>query len=125
MLSDMDINAIAGTLKLYFRELPEPLLTDRLYPAFMEGIGKALGMRRCLAVLLLPTILLMQGWMPHPELSLLAPSPLGSCCQGELHDAPSPLTARPQPHHFPLPAGALEKVTAWRCGAGRAAQPLA
>ena len=40
MLSDMDINAIAGTLKLYFRELPEPLLTDRLYPAFMEGIGR-------------------------------------------------------------------------------------
>lgn len=43
MLSDMDINAIAGTLKLYFRELPEPLLTDRLYPAFMEGIGKGSG----------------------------------------------------------------------------------
>lgn len=43
MLSDMDINAIAGTLKLYFRELPEPLLTDRLYPAFMEGIGEVLG----------------------------------------------------------------------------------
>lgn len=42
MLSDMDINAIAGTLKLYFRELPEPLLTDRLYPAFMEGIGMTL-----------------------------------------------------------------------------------
>uniref|UniRef100_A0A8C5QIN1 Active breakpoint cluster region-related protein n=1 Tax=Leptobrachium leishanense TaxID=445787 RepID=A0A8C5QIN1_9ANUR len=39
MLSDMDINAIAGTLKLYFRELPEPLLTDRLYPAFIEGIA--------------------------------------------------------------------------------------
>ncbi|XP_075417368.1 active breakpoint cluster region-related protein isoform X2 [Tenrec ecaudatus] len=39
VLSDMDINAIAGTLKLYFRELPEPLLTDRLYPAFMEGIA--------------------------------------------------------------------------------------
>lgn len=43
MLSDMDINAIAGTLKLYFRELPEPLLTDRLYPAFMEGIGEVSG----------------------------------------------------------------------------------
>ncbi|XP_072834749.2 active breakpoint cluster region-related protein isoform X2 [Pogona vitticeps] len=41
MLSDMDINAIAGTLKLYFRELPEPLLTDRLYPTFMEGIALA------------------------------------------------------------------------------------
>ncbi|XP_069617231.1 active breakpoint cluster region-related protein isoform X5 [Ranitomeya imitator] len=39
MLSDMDINAIAGTLKLYFRELPEPLLTDKLYLAFMEGIA--------------------------------------------------------------------------------------
>ncbi|XP_072326253.1 active breakpoint cluster region-related protein [Scyliorhinus torazame] len=39
MLSDMDINAIAGTLKLYFRELPQPLLTDRLYPAFVEGIA--------------------------------------------------------------------------------------
>lgn len=46
MLSDMDINAIAGTLKLYFRELPEPLLTDRLYPAFMEGIGEASGVLR-------------------------------------------------------------------------------
>ncbi|XP_072273786.1 active breakpoint cluster region-related protein [Pyxicephalus adspersus] len=33
------INAIAGTLKLYLRELPEPLLTDRLYLAFMEGIA--------------------------------------------------------------------------------------
>ncbi|XP_013924578.1 PREDICTED: active breakpoint cluster region-related protein, partial [Thamnophis sirtalis] len=41
MLSDMDINAIAGTLKLYFRELPEPLLTDRLYPTFMQGIALA------------------------------------------------------------------------------------
>lgn len=46
MLSDMDINAIAGTLKLYFRELPEPLLTDRLYPAFMEGIGEVSGILR-------------------------------------------------------------------------------
>lgn len=47
MLSDMDINAIAGTLKLYFRELPEPLLTDRFYPAFMEGIGKRPGSGTC------------------------------------------------------------------------------
>ncbi|KAG9348511.1 hypothetical protein JZ751_002247 [Albula glossodonta] len=39
MLSDMDINAIAGTLKLYFRELPEALLTDRLYLAFLEGVA--------------------------------------------------------------------------------------
>ncbi|XP_059829736.1 active breakpoint cluster region-related protein isoform X1 [Hypanus sabinus] len=39
LLSDLDINAIAGTLKLYFRQLPEPLLTDRFYPAFLEGIA--------------------------------------------------------------------------------------
>ncbi|XP_036392825.1 active breakpoint cluster region-related protein-like [Megalops cyprinoides] len=39
ILSDMDINAIAGTLKLYFRELPEALLTDRLYLAFLDGIA--------------------------------------------------------------------------------------
>ena len=55
MLSDMDINAIAGTLKLYFRELPEPLLTDRLYPAFMEGIGEA-------------SAVLRVGWAESPRL---------------------------------------------------------
>lgn len=41
MMSDMDVNAIAGTLKLYFRELPAPLFTDELYPNFVEGVGKA------------------------------------------------------------------------------------
>lgn len=40
MMSEMDVNAIAGTLKLYFRELPEPLFTDELYPNFAEGIGE-------------------------------------------------------------------------------------
>lgn len=40
MMSEMDVNAIAGTLKLYFRELPEPLFTDEFYPNFAEGIGK-------------------------------------------------------------------------------------
>ncbi|XP_075389766.1 breakpoint cluster region protein isoform X2 [Tenrec ecaudatus] len=39
MMSEMDVNAIAGTLKLYFRELPEPLFTDELYPNFTEGIA--------------------------------------------------------------------------------------
>ncbi|XP_072288612.1 breakpoint cluster region protein isoform X2 [Eucyclogobius newberryi] len=39
MMSDMDVNAIAGTLKLYFRELPEPLFTDDLYPNFAGGIA--------------------------------------------------------------------------------------
>ncbi|CAL9708716.1 unnamed protein product [Knipowitschia caucasica] len=39
MMRDMDVNAIAGTLKLYFRELPEPLFTDELYPNFAGGIA--------------------------------------------------------------------------------------
>lgn len=40
MMREMDVNAIAGTLKLYFRELPEPLFTDELYPNFAGGIGQ-------------------------------------------------------------------------------------
>ncbi|XP_031512318.1 breakpoint cluster region protein-like [Papio anubis] len=40
MTSEMDVNGIAGTLKLYFRELPEPLFTDEFYPNFTEGIGE-------------------------------------------------------------------------------------
>nr|XP_055231283.1 breakpoint cluster region protein-like isoform X3 [Gorilla gorilla gorilla] len=42
MMSETDMNAIAGTLKLYFRELPEPLFTDEFYPNFAEGIGSSL-----------------------------------------------------------------------------------
>lgn len=45
MMSEMDVNAIAGTLKLYFRELPEPLFTDELYPNFAGGISKILTLR--------------------------------------------------------------------------------
>lgn len=41
-MSEMDVNAIAGTLKLYFRELPEPLFTDELYPNFTGGISESL-----------------------------------------------------------------------------------
>lgn len=43
MMSEMDVNAIAGTLKLYFRELPEPLFTDELYPNFAGGISESAG----------------------------------------------------------------------------------
>lgn len=32
-----DINIVAGCLKLWFRELPEPLFTHALYPAFIEA----------------------------------------------------------------------------------------
>lgn len=40
-MREMDVNAIAGTLKLYFRELPEPLFTDELYPSFAGAIGRS------------------------------------------------------------------------------------
>ena len=32
-----DINTITSTLKLWFRELPEPLLTYPLYAGFIEA----------------------------------------------------------------------------------------
>jgi hypothetical protein len=35
-----DINDISGILKLFFRELPEPLLTHELYHGFIEAASK-------------------------------------------------------------------------------------
>ncbi|KAK2119098.1 hypothetical protein P7K49_000484 [Saguinus oedipus] len=37
MMSEMDVHAIADTLKLYFHELPEPLFTDKFYPTSMRA----------------------------------------------------------------------------------------
>lgn len=123
MLSDMDINAIAGTLKLYFRELPEPLLTDRLHPAFMEGIGTC-----AFVVIIGGRFGLLQGGFAQlnemrakvKKLShhngiwhLFFPlhrSSLRPGGQGELHDAPPSLPAGPQPHDLPYSAGAPQTV---------------
>lgn len=80
MLSDMDINAIAGTLKLYFRELPEPLLTDRLYPAFMEGIGKGSGMGKGLVPKCGCLALSALGWETLEGPSHLSPLGPGHSC---------------------------------------------
>ncbi|XP_067833911.1 active breakpoint cluster region-related protein-like [Heptranchias perlo] len=38
-LKEMDIHVVAGTLKLYLRELPEPLFTDELIPSFVKAVG--------------------------------------------------------------------------------------
>lgn len=35
-----DINVVSGALKLWFRELPEPLLTYGLYHQFIEAARK-------------------------------------------------------------------------------------
>jgi len=39
LAKDSDIHVITGLLKLYFRELPESLFTDALYPNFVTGMG--------------------------------------------------------------------------------------
>lgn len=49
LLQDVEINAVTGALKLYFRELPEALFTDELYPALIETYSMS---TPCLAVTL-------------------------------------------------------------------------
>ena len=39
MLKDVDINSVSGLLKLYLRQLPEALFSDRLYPRFLQVIS--------------------------------------------------------------------------------------
>jgi len=41
LAKDSDIHVITGLLKLYFRELPESLFTDTLYPSLVTGMGTA------------------------------------------------------------------------------------
>lgn len=36
-----DVHVICGVLKDFLRKLPEPLLTFRLHPRFMEAAGKS------------------------------------------------------------------------------------
>jgi len=40
LLKSADIHILTGLLKMYFRELPEALFTDALYPNFVTGMGK-------------------------------------------------------------------------------------
>jgi len=37
---ETDIHAVAGLLKRYFRELPDPLFTDELYLSFVQALGE-------------------------------------------------------------------------------------
>lgn len=37
---DTDIHAVAGLLKRYFRELPDPLFTEALYSSFVQVLGE-------------------------------------------------------------------------------------
>ena len=40
LAAETDIHAVAGLLKRYFRELPDPLFTDELYCNFVQALGK-------------------------------------------------------------------------------------
>ena len=39
-VEEADIHALTGVLKLYFRELPEPLFTDKSYKEFIQAVGE-------------------------------------------------------------------------------------
>lgn len=39
-VAEADIHAVAGLLKMYLRDLPEPLFTDECYPKFVEASCK-------------------------------------------------------------------------------------
>ena len=41
LLPEVEINAVTGALKLYFRELPEAVITDALYPELIETYSKS------------------------------------------------------------------------------------
>lgn len=39
LLKEVDIHSVTGILKLYLRELPEALFTDKLYPTLIEAFN--------------------------------------------------------------------------------------
>ena len=39
-VSDVDIHSVTGVLKLYLRELPEPLFTEASYTNFMDALSQ-------------------------------------------------------------------------------------
>ncbi|XP_076289968.1 rho GTPase activating protein at 1A isoform X3 [Lasioglossum baleicum] len=51
LLKEVDVHSVTGVLKLYFREMPEALFTDALYPSFLEAfqtgeLSKGAALRR-------------------------------------------------------------------------------
>lgn len=121
MMSEMDVNAIAGTLKLYFRELPEPLFTDELYPNFAGGISEWRSIRGQI-----------RSAVRMCKTPLLLCSPVRQRGQGELHAEPAAVAAWTQPGHVPLPLGPPEEVgahftswcTSWRSSGPSGMEPL-
>ena len=39
-LAEIDVHAVAGLMKLYLRELPESLFTNKLYNKFVHGLSE-------------------------------------------------------------------------------------
>lgn len=40
LLKEVDIHSVTGVLKLYLRELPEALFTEKLYPSLISAFSK-------------------------------------------------------------------------------------
>jgi hypothetical protein len=38
-LSNLDVHTVAGIVTLFFRKLPNPLLTNELYDCFITAVG--------------------------------------------------------------------------------------
>lgn len=47
---------MAGLLKLYLRDLPEPLFTDDLYPNFVEANGRLMYFRFAVVNIIVSTV---------------------------------------------------------------------
>lgn len=39
LAAEIDIHAVSGLVKMFLRELPEPVFTNELYPRLVDGIG--------------------------------------------------------------------------------------
>lgn len=55
-MAEADIHAVAGLLKLYLRDLPEPLFTDDLYPNFVEANGRLMYFRFAVVNIIVSTV---------------------------------------------------------------------
>ena len=49
-----DVNSVAGLLKQFFRELPNPLLTFEHYTGFIEAASESQNLQLTLSVLISP-----------------------------------------------------------------------
>ena len=93
-----DHNAFAGALKLFLRELPEPLLTYDLYSGFVSASSKLMFSNFLLSVSIrFPDFCIKHNVLPCPYLPLSRGSGQECCVQS--NQCPTRSTALPQSFH--------------------------